>query len=566
MESQEKPTLQILLLLGAFIVALALRLIRSGILPLSNMEAEIALQALAVARGSETQFGPHMTYVGLTGFDFYIFASGNFLARFWPGLIGALIVFVPYLFRDRIREWPATILSFVLAISPEMVALSRIIGSPMMAFVSLLLALGFLLHRKPILSGIALAMGLMGGAGFWMGVLILGMSFLISEWLFNVSEIFLLPEIPEKQPYWTRFGVSFGVTLLVVGTGFFLVPAGVSGIFSGLFDFIRGFNPTNQAQLILLPLTLIAYTGEAVIFGIWGGLRGVLVRNKFDMFLLIWWVFGLAFTLLYPASTPADLIWVTLPLWILSARVVFFAWCLPDDSTFMVVVTAVLVVVVSAFLLLALRSLVNPTLDQSLQLNTFIALVGGIVLLVAAILLVNYGWSEDVALPGLLIGLAVVFSAGLISVSVNGTGLAPEASIELWYPEEAYLSPELLQISTDRIISWNASGGTPVEIAVSDYDKPGMQWVLRDFDPVNFVPYLPQQSQPGILITDIEEIPEISNSYRGQALVWSWDVVWEEMTPSQYLNWLITRDAPTIANQIIFWVRTDLMPDDQFSR
>jgi len=229
-------------------------------------------------------------------------------------------------------------------------------------------------------------------------------------------------------------------------------------------------------------------------------------------------------------------------------------------------VTAVLVVVFSAFMLMAMRSLVNLTGTQSQELNVMIALVGGVVLLVAMILLVSYGWSEDVAMAGLLMGLAIVFCAGLISVSVNATGLAPDTSYELWYPEQAYLSPEWMMISIDRIIGWNASGGTPVEIAVSDYKTPGMQWVLRDYDPVHFVPYLVHQSQPGIIITDGREIPEISNSYRGQGLVWSREVLWGEMSPFQYLKWLVTRDAPTAANQIILWVRTDLMPDSQFTQ
>jgi hypothetical protein len=566
MKNAKKPNPQLLLLIGAFVLALCLRLIRLGILPLSDMEAEIALQALAVARNGGTQFGPFAAYVGLTGSDFYIFTASNFLARFWPALISALIVFVPHLFRERIGQWPATILAVVLAISPEMVGLSRIIGSPMMAYVLLLLALGLFIKRKPILAGLSLALALMSGPGFWIGALILGMSILLSEWFFNVSATGMSSEIDHPGSFWLRLGIGFGATLLVVGTVFFLEPANLSGIFSGLVAFLRGFAEPNPAPLVHIPLALIAYTAEAFFLGFWGGIRAILVRNKLDLFLLVWWVFGLIFILLYPGRQTADLIWVTLPLWLLTVRVMFFAWHLPETSRLVMVITTSLVVIVFAFLLLAFRSLIGSSLGEGRQLNFLLALIGGAVLLVAIVLLVSYGWSQEIALPGLLLGLAIVFIIGLFALSVQSTGLAPERSYELWYPESKYVSTEWLRLSMDRIIDWNASGGTPIEIAVSDNDTPSMRWFLRDDDPVDFVPYLPPQSQPGIVITGDQEIPEISNSYRGQDLVWSREVLWSEMTPFQYLSWLLTRDAPAKANQIIFWVRTDLMPDDQFSQ
>ncbi len=565
MKILKRPSLQIGLLWGAFALALALRLIRLGATPLTDLEAETALEALAVARGARDQFGPHMAYVGLTGLDFLIFNAGNFLARFWPAFMGALIVFVPWLLRERIGRWPATISGLLLAISPEMVGISRIIGSPMMALVLLLLAIGFLFQRKPILSGISLALALMSGPSFWMGMIILGVSYVISEWLFKISLIFPLSAVHNPRAYWIRFGISVALTILVIGTGFFLEPEGLSGVFSGLVLFIKGFFSPVVFPFMLLPMTLLAYSLGAVIFGVWGGLRGIVVRNKLDMFLSLWSVVGLIFIFLYPASTPADMIWVVMPLWLLSARAAYFAWRFPTHSHFIMSIVAVLLVVVSTFMLLALRVLVTPNIDQTQQLNAFIAFASGIVLMVAIILLVYFGWSETVALSGFLIALAVLLSAGMLSVSVNSTGLSTDGSQELWYPNQAALSPEWLRISIGRIFEWNASGGKLLEIHVADFDTPGLRWVLRDYDRVQFVPFLAPQSQPSMIITKVAAVPEISNSYRGQDLVWSKQALWDKMTPFRYLHWLMTRQAPTVSDQIIFWVRTDLMPDAQFS-
>jgi hypothetical protein len=567
MTNEKKSTIYIMLLLGAFFVALAFRLIRLGSLALSNMEADITLQALSVARGSDTLFTGHTAYIGLTGFGFHLLDASNFLARFWPALVGGLVVFVPYLFRDWIGKWPAAILSFILAISPEMVGLSRIVGSPMMAVVFLLLALGFLLHRKPVPTGMCLALGLMSGYGFWIGVLLLGLSYLIVQLIINDSDNLSFHPPVDGRGFWIRLGLSFVITLVVVGTGFFLSSENLSGIFSGLLAFIKGFFTPNAVPLSLIFLTLVAYTAEAVVFGVWGGLRGIVTRSKLDVFLLIWSGLGLVFMLVYPAAETADMVWVMLPLWMLSARVAFSAWRLPDTSRWVMILTALLVVVLSAFILFTLRSLVGTSLDQTRRLYAFIALVAALVLLLVVIILVGLGWSEDVALPGLLIGLAVVFCVGLVSLSVNGTGIAPDESAELWYAQEARLHPEMLTLTIDRVITWNSRAGVePVEIAVSGYDTPGVQWALRDYDHVQFVPYLAAESQPGILITDVLEIPEISSSYTGQDLVWAKTNLWGEMTPFQYLNWLITRDAPTSSSEIIFWVRTDLMPNDQLAQ
>jgi 4-amino-4-deoxy-L-arabinose transferase-like glycosyltransferase len=560
MEKQNSQTTHMIILLGAFVIGLALRMIRLGALPLTHMEAEFALQALGVAQRGEVLFGGHIAYVGLTGIHFFLFSPNNFLARFWPAFFGALVILIPYLFRKSIGKWPAILAGSILAISPEMVGLSRIVGSPMMAMVFLMLFAGFWLQKKPVLAGLCLGVGLMSGPGFWIGVLILGLSFIFAEGLFGIRQVFNGQAFPAEKPFWIRFALSFVVTLLLVGTGFFMAPAGLSGIFSGLYTFILGFGTHVQAPFGIIPFALVAYSIGAVIFGLWGGIRGILVKSKLDMFLFLWAGFGLIFIILYPRAGPADLVWVTLPLWILGARVVVFAWRVPETSRLVVTIMAALVVVVFAFMLLALRTLVMPTLTSSEQINYLIALVGGVVLLVAILLLVSYGWTEEIARAGLLLGLALVFSAGMISISVNSTGIGPEKPYELWYSDQPALTMKFLNVTIDRILVWNARGQDPVDIVVSGLDVPGLRWALGGYESLDFVPFVPPQSQPGVLITTAGVIPEISRGYQGQGLVWLHEVPWRELSPNQYLTWLVTRDVPILPQELILWVRTDLMP------
>ena len=565
MKTSKNTTLSIGILFAAFAVALALRLIRLGVLPLADQEASLALQALAVARGETAPFGSFAAYVGLTGFDFYLFSSGNFLARFWFAFAGALVVFVPWLFRERIGHWPALLLAGVLAISPEMVGLSRIIGSPMMAFVFLLLAFGLFLEKKPILAGGALALALMSGPGFWMGLVILGFSSLLFKVVVKDEPLLEPFAVEDRKHFWLRFGAGFSATLLVVGTGFTLAPANLSGVFAGLVEFVQGFAAQRTTELFQIPLGLIAYTVEALIIGLWGSVRAILVRDRLGIFLIFWWLFGLVFILLYPAGSAADILWVTAPLWLLTVRTMFFAWRLPDGSRGISALTTILVVAVFAFMLLVFRGMINANLAQQMRVNYLLALIGGAVLLVAIVLMVSFGWSQEVAMPGLLMGLTIVFVVGLIALSVQSTGLAPERSWELWYPDEPQVTAVWLRGTIDDIVDWNTSGKGALEIVVSDLDRPSMRWLLRDDPDVSFVTYAPPQSEPGILITSDQEMPEIAGGYRGQGLVWESRAAWSQMTAFDYLGWLLTRDAPVINENVIIWVRTDLMPDAQFA-
>ena len=562
---EEKKSLQVLILIIIFVLALGFRFINLGGNALTDGEAEIAMQALRLAEGTRTVVGSQLATLSLASISFFLFDSNNFLARFWPALFGALIVIIPFLFRERIGWLTALLSSLFLSISPEMVGLSRWIGSSMAAMVFLLLGLGFAYIKKPILFGFCLAMGLMSGPGFWVGLLIIGLSGLISSYLFKFINIQEIHAQLKKRGFWRSSGIAFGVTLLIVGTGFFRTPYSLSGIFSGFIEFIYGFKQSYSASRLLMVLALFVYSSGALIFGIWGSIRGLIIKDQAACFLLVWWFLGLLFIVLYPNSAPADIIWVTFPLWILAASVFLRAFHLPEGGKSAVIITAIIVIVLSAFMMLILRSILQYAPGQDEQTSYLIALLGGVLLLIALILIVSFGWSENTAITGLLIGSLVVVWLSLIAVSVNSTGIRAERSQEHWFLDEKVYSTRWLEKSIEDVMDWNSRRDSAIDIVVSGFESPAMEWVMQSYENVQFVSFLSPQSQPGILITPIDSIPEISNSYRGQDLVWSQIVNWESLTPYQYFNWMITREVPESNQEIIFWVRTDLMPDAQIT-
>lgn len=564
MKQIRKSQLPILLLVASFVLALGFRLILLGERPLSDSEAYLALQALSVAHDQPAIYDSQAAYTGLTGLLFFVFTASNFLARFWPAVIGACGVLVPWLFRKTIGLWPAIILSAVIAISPEMVALSRIIGSPLPAMILIFLTLGFYLNRNPGLAGMTFALGLMSGPGFWIGILIIVGTFFLAKAL---SLLPLSASDQEEKPsfHWRRAGVSSGITILIAGTAFTLAPANLSGVLAGLTTFVKGFTAGGDIPGVVFLVALIGYSAGALLIGFIAGIRSILVKSNIDRALFLGAGISLLVVWLYPASKPAHLIWVTVPLWALTVRFLVRSWQMPVHSRWLVVISALVTVLIFAFMLMAFRSMLNQIAPGAPLIDFLLAIVGGIVLLVAVTLLVNYGWGSEHGLAGLILGLSVVISLSLLAVSVRAAGLTLRVSQDLWYPEEERISTRWLRISLDEISSWHSRTVEPLETAVVAIDSPAMRWFLRNELPVSFVPYLMPSSMPAFLITKKSDTPAIAGSYRGQDLTWSRQIAWDELSATDYLRWVLTHSLPEENREIILWVRTDLMPDAQFS-
>ena len=73
----------------AFLLALGLRLIQLGAMPLTDAEAAPALQALHIAQGLKPALSPHPFYILSTSVLFFLYGGGtDFLARLIPALAG----------------------------------------------------------------------------------------------------------------------------------------------------------------------------------------------------------------------------------------------------------------------------------------------------------------------------------------------------------------------------------------------------------------------------------------------------------------------------------------------
>ena len=160
----------------AFVLAIALRFVQLGALPLTDAEATWALQAWKVAQGAKPLVGPNPAYVLLTSLLFYVLGTSNLLARFVPALVGSALVFVPYLFRERIKARPAVLLAVFLALDPGLTALSRQAGSAILAITFILFAWASFYNEKQRIGGVFVGLALLSGPAVWVGLLGLGIA------------------------------------------------------------------------------------------------------------------------------------------------------------------------------------------------------------------------------------------------------------------------------------------------------------------------------------------------------------------------------------------------------
>lgn len=138
-------TLETLLYGVIFVLALGLRLWKLGAYPLSNVEAEQSLVALALYRGHLPEPGQYSPLlVSLNTLTFLLFGSSDASARLAPVLLGSALVLLPLTLRRQLGPPVCLLASALLAISPVGLYLSRTLNDEVgLAVGALMIVSGF---------------------------------------------------------------------------------------------------------------------------------------------------------------------------------------------------------------------------------------------------------------------------------------------------------------------------------------------------------------------------------------------------------------------------------------
>jgi hypothetical protein len=566
--SMNRITIERILYTLALLLGLGFRLLQLGAAPLSDYEANWALQALDVSRGQPVNLGPAPGYVSLTGILFFLLGDSNAIARLLPALAGSLLVLLPLAFRGYLARYPhgnlgGLILAFGLALDPGLVAASRLAGGPMLAAGFGLLALGFAYNRRPLLAGVLGGLALLSGPPVLLGALGLAVAWAASGLLADSALPATSRSAPDGyHPELARAGaLAAGGTILLAGTLFFRQPQGL-GALAGTFPaFLAGWVNASGIPVSRLLAALLFYQPLALAFGLAAAVRGWISRERLPRGLSLWFGSALILALLFPGRQVTDLVWVLVPLWALAALELarqseVFEWeRLPALGQ------AILVFLLLSLAWINLAGLSQSGIDpQVLRLRW--AVIGGTLFLGAVTtVLVALGWSVVIAQRGLAWGLAASFSLYLLSGTWGISQLRSNSPQELWSPPPTTHQAALLLDTLGDLSEWRTGQRGSLDIQVAS-ESPSLRWALRNWEKVSFQPLPGPDEVPSVILRSGDESsPSLTVAYRGQDFAWWAYPDWPSGLPQDWPRWLVFRQGPQREEHIILWARGDLFPD-----
>lgn len=562
----QRITIEYTLFALAFLLAVGIRFLHLGAAPLSDFEAQWALQALAVARGSGANLGPQPGYVLLTGLIIFLSSSSNVIARFWPAIAGSLLVFLPFLFRRSLGSKAAIVMAFGLALDPGLVALSRLAGGPMFALGFGLLALGMWLTGRPVIAGIFGGLALLGGPAVLQGAVAIGFAWVIARAILG-RQVSLETEsdgsdaLGNSRAELGSAGLAGGLAVLLAGTLFFRYPDGLGALAGSLPAYLEGWLEPSQVPALRLLAALAFYQPLGLIFAGFSAVRGWLQRDEIPQWLSLWVVVALALALAYPGRQVGDLAWALVPIWALASRELARQLEVFDRDKVPALGQAILVAILLVLAWLNLAGLNLPGTDSQIYRLRW-AVIGGVVALILITTgLVGLGWSFGIAQRGLTWGLGVALGLYGLASLWSASQLYPNAVQNLWTPPPATQEVDLLMSTLGDLAEYRTGRRDTLDLVVTD-QSPSLRWLLRVWNEASFVDHLSPGELPSVVITSAEDVsPKFSVAYRGQDFALLAYPAWEGALPEDWPDWLVFRHAPVRTEQMVLWGRSDIFPD-----
>ncbi|HAV78441.1 MAG TPA: hypothetical protein DCX53_13920 [Anaerolineae bacterium] len=556
----------------AFLIALAFRLIQLGAAPLTDSESQFALQALHIAQGNDTLLGPQPAYILFTSILFLVIESANFMARFIPAIVGSLIVFTPWYFRDKLKHRPALILALLFAVDPGLVALARQANGTILALTFLLFAWGMWRNGRIVPGGIFAGLALLSGPSIWSGLLMLGLTSIILRMTGSKLGQPLVPNLQLTSPENRPAIISLFATLLLGGTLFLTTPNGLSSLFSSLPAYLSGWTSLSVFSPGRMLTAFIGYEPLGIFLAVFALIRGYRIRSARITRLSIWLGVSLLLSVFYRQTS--ELVWVIVPLLILAAGELARSFDVYPEERMEIGLVAGAVIILLIYIWFNVS---NIGLNPFEQINTtaipvfgtvfelpfgarYVILFGAALILVVCVNLVAFGWSPRTARLGTTWSFSLFLGVYTLASAWGASGLRTPGGVELWRSDQPPVHADLLLSSVNDISRFSLGHVESQPVAVLGINSPALQWVLRNHD-VKTISVLDPLDAPPIIITPLMNELGLPSAYRGQDFTWRQSPVWDNLRGQDWVKWLVYRQLPGENETIILWARDDLFPD-----
>lgn len=578
-------TVEVGLYLALALVALGLRLWRLGVYPLSNGEAGQALVALDFARGAAPSGGGYSPLLmTLQGLSFFLFGASEVTARLGPALLGAALVLLPAGLRPYLGRIGALAAAALLALSPSTLYLSRTVN-------------GEIGVAAGVLAVVVALFAWFQGAGGWQTAgpagevppLILrpaapwllgaGLALLLTAGLLAYSAILALllavgavlalgrigpgpgPAVPRPTSAELRRAGAWAAALFVgLSTTALFNLDGIAGATDLFTAWLNAFRPGTGAAGGPPGLGLLVFYEPAIF---WPGLAGLALalwrRNRFSLFLAVWFLAGLLLDALMPGRPAGALILLVLPLALLAGSSLaalgqgLHRQGRREREGLILLLGLVLEVFSYVQLTLWTRCQTGlPNCDSAWLIPAVVQLA---LLVLVAMFVMGYGLG--VALRGLALTLAVLAVIGSVGAAwrLNYGPLR-------WLPYEPLAgeapATEVLTLQRDLARLSAEQVGDPhlLEMRLVGLDSPLLRWQLRDFSRLNPPSTVEAPAVLAPATLSAEQL-NLNGPYAGQAykLTATWGPA--GLDRKAQVRWFLYREAPTmpVGESVVLWVR-----------
>jgi hypothetical protein len=561
---------------GAVLLALLLRLLLLGVIPLGPAEAEQALPSLAASTGQAYALvGTSPLLFGLQRLLFALFGASDAWARWWPAVLGGLAPLLYYALRRPLGRGGALVAAYLWAVSPMAVFTTRLgLGLALVPTLSLAIVAGLTWSADENVSGgnvrglmlTAAALGLLLAADSSSYTVFLAALVSVLIWRYSLARFF-----DALEACWKQVG---GVLLLcfALGSTFFLtVPRGLAAAADLLGSWLANLAPgAGEYPAWEIALRLVLSEPVLLAFGLAGLVAALRQKDRFGLFAGASAGVVLLVSLFGRGRQPTDVALVALALTFLAgpviARVMNGAWALRRevDAWLLVVVTTILLLT-AAFCLTGVFNGSNTADWRQLY-----ATVGLVAVVLAGLVWLAYGvWGNwrtvALALPvvPLLFGLA--WGLGQLNGINYDRGAWRQAGVLHETPAPGWidLQREVLDLSS---LNGTGRGEARIDLVSLPMEnsalQPALDWALRSFPNVRTTLGVSPAPAP-LVITLPGEQPRLEAQYSGTEIT-----VLQRWDPSllsdfySRLRWVLYREArlPGAGQSVVLWVKRPELP------
>jgi hypothetical protein len=563
--SLRKVNNEIIFFVFILICSAGIRFFQLGKNPLNDSEARLALSALNLIKGQNSDLIAQPLYLAFTSL-FFVFSASNFTARLLPALIGSVFPLTPLFYKRWIGSKAAVILCTLLTFDPLLISISRQADSRILALFLLITFIVLVFKSSSMLAGIIAGLFILSGVYAWHLSIILVFSIIAFRALIkNQKRLDLkkhFTEFPDNGYGLFIFGLL--ICLIFVGTGFLKQPILINGLMKNIFEFYASwlnavylFNKIGFLLIIFASSYLFLF-----IFNIIGLVTSFKELGKNDKFFCLY--LGLSFLYLFgnPSSTAADLYLFIAPFYYFVMKGILSWWNIFQKNKSASLIISVPIICLLGFIWLAiLRILLFPIggIDYAQML---IAIIGSVFLLGLIFLLISWGWSLQAAFSGLSLGLLLVLALFQLSVSFHSLGISERPESEIWWNSQFISGSTFISNTIEEISLWNNGFRNGIDVQIQGVNSPALVWLLRN-QIVTEVDNNSIVSNPSIVFSASKNSQLLESAYRGQKIAFYASPMWMQNIPQSldtldFYRWLFLRDGIIQKSEIFLWARAEL--------